>query len=448
MGRRLKEIGLLMVTAALVMLLAGCRMEGSVEDLFTLPEIPLAYEGLSEQINNLISKGYEYAAPTGGEYIQTVQMVDFNGDGDREAVTFFREASSEKQLKVAVFQQHDGAYEQMCLIESSGTAIDSVDYRDFDGDGSLELVVGWRISAEVRTVAVYRISREPETLLQRGYTRFAIGDMDVDSNPDLIVFRAGEEDKSVAELFIWKPQEQVAGKVTALTITMGELSQGSIVLGQVQENVPALFVTGINTQNQAVTDILYCRSGSLVNAVLNSATGISRMVAPYAQLAPQDINGDGLIEIPVPQQIVIRPAVEAQTEDEEAQPAVMQLTGLITWRQYDAAGKGRDVSRTYHATSEGWYLMLEEGWKQVSTVVIDGGSYERQVILLLDGQPVVNLYTITGENRESRAMRGQRFVLKRQTATIYAAELNEKAEAYGITDALIRSNFHLMITHW
>ena len=107
MGKRIKRAALLSAAAALAVLLTGCHMDESVEKLFTLPEIPLAYEGLSQQIDGLIAEGCEYAAPTSGENIQTVQMVDFDGDGAQEAVAFFRELSGEKKLKIVVFQQQD-----------------------------------------------------------------------------------------------------------------------------------------------------------------------------------------------------------------------------------------------------------------------------------------------------------------------------------------------------
>ena len=56
----------------------------------------------------------------------------------------------------------------------------------------------------------------------------------------------------------------------------------------------------------------------------------------------------------------------------------------------------------------------------------------------------------TGSNREMRALRGERFLLSRQSETIYTAELLEANEAwqYAMTEDAIRQAFSLIVTEW
>ena len=126
--RRLKRyiclVGLLALLAAA---LTGCGFsDDSVEELFTLPRMAEEYTGLTQELEALITQGYEYASPTGGRNIQSVQMADLDGDGQQEALAFFRMSSDEKPLKIFVFKIEGGSYARYCTIESSGTAIDSV----------------------------------------------------------------------------------------------------------------------------------------------------------------------------------------------------------------------------------------------------------------------------------------------------------------------------------
>lgn len=99
--RRLKRyiclVGLLALLAAA---LTGCGFsDDSVEELFTLPRMAEEYTGLTQELEALITQGYEYASPTGGRNIQSVQMADLDGDGQQEALAFFRMSSDEKPLK-------------------------------------------------------------------------------------------------------------------------------------------------------------------------------------------------------------------------------------------------------------------------------------------------------------------------------------------------------------
>ena len=75
MKRAVKKCILLLAGLALAAALSGCTVfDSSVEQLFTLPRMAPEYAGLSQQLDSLISQGYEYASPSGGRNIQSVQM--------------------------------------------------------------------------------------------------------------------------------------------------------------------------------------------------------------------------------------------------------------------------------------------------------------------------------------------------------------------------------------
>ena len=177
MRGRMKKAALLVMLAVLLCVLSACGIDSTVEDLFTLPRVPDEYTGLSQQIDQLLSDGYEYAPPTVGQNIQAVQMEDLNGDGAQEAVVFLRKPNDEKPMKILVFEKAADSYELLCTVESSGSSIDSVYYEDLTGDGRNELVVGWKISSTVQTVAVYNIGREAIPLMSSSYTRFVVQEL-------------------------------------------------------------------------------------------------------------------------------------------------------------------------------------------------------------------------------------------------------------------------------
>ena len=82
-----KKKHLLVALVALLMslLLCGCEFGSNVEDLYTLPKMPEEYTGLNQLLDELREQGYEYAAPTSGQYLQSVHMVDLDGDRTVEA---------------------------------------------------------------------------------------------------------------------------------------------------------------------------------------------------------------------------------------------------------------------------------------------------------------------------------------------------------------------------
>ena len=201
--RHLKRPALLGLLLLACLLLAGCRMDSTVEELFTLPRLPTEYTTLSRQLDQLLSEGYEYMAPTSGRNIQSLQMVDIDGDGQDEALAFFRLSNGEKPLKIYVFHSREDSYELTSIIESSGTAIDSVQYEDLTGNGHQEIIVGWRVSMDLQALAVY--SLEPDgarELMRTNYVKYAVADLNKDGKRELTVLRANQEGEGDADCYV------------------------------------------------------------------------------------------------------------------------------------------------------------------------------------------------------------------------------------------------------
>lgn len=430
--RHLKRPALLGLLLLACLLLAGCRMDSTMEELFTLPRLPTEYTTLSRQLDQLLSEGYEYMAPTSGRNIQSLQMVDIDGDGRDEALAFFRLNNGENPLKIYVFHSREDSYELTSIIESSGTAIDSIYYEDLTGDGRKELIVGWKISADVQTVTVYDMRPGPVQLMQSNYTRLSFQELNGDGIPSLLLLRTNSDNQPVAEFCSWQEGSLSVSHRCALSSTMAELNQGSVVTGKLDQDTPAVFITGINSQGIAVTDILvWQEDAGLVNAALDRSTGLSAATAPYRQLTPQDINGDGITELPRP---------DSSVSDTK------QADGMVFWEQYRPDGLAT-VERTYHCLSGGWYFILPEDWTgEVTALASDAGIGETQVTLSVQGEKALSICALTGENRERRALRGNRVVLKRRTGTIYAAETF--SGIYSLDEETLRQNFNLIVHSW
>lgn len=436
MKRAVKKCILLLAGLALAAVLSGCTVfDSSVEQLFTLPRMAPEYTGLSQQLDSLISQGYEYASPSGGRNIQSVQMVDLEDDGRQEALVFLRRSADEKPLKIMVYRlDGDDSYSLLCTIESSGTAVDSVYYQDLNGDGRQELIVGWRISADVQTLAAYSIEPEPVALMSCGYSRFSIQDLNGDGAPSLLVIRADGELGPVAEFYGWQEEQMGVSYRCRLSSSMTALNRGSVVTGMADRDTPAVFINGVDTTSMAVTDILIYRpEAGLVNVALDKTSGVSAAVYPYRQLAPQDIDGDGVTEIPCPL----------------GDSAAEQTDGLVSWMSWQSDGRFQQTAKTYHSLSSGWYFTIPASWWSWEVDAVTGGiQNESQMTLRINGDSVLTIYTITGENRDNRSRMGSRIVLRRQATTVYAGEVYEIAPYYGMDEDLLRRSFSLILGTW
>lgn len=439
--KRKKGIGLLLA-ALLGLLLSGCMFSSSPEAMYSLPQLPNEYTELREQIEDIISAGAEYAAPTSGNNIQSVQLIDLDGDRVEEAVAFFRNATDEKPLKIYIFRAVGDSYEQAALLESSGISIYSIRYVDMNNDGLREIIVGWRVSADIQALGVYSIENyEPRLIMSSLYTRYEVLDFDDDLTQEIVLLRSDNQGDPVAEYYDWEGEDLSVQSTTRLSMTMAELK--SMDIGALRDGEIALFVTGVAEDTRSITDILTYKQGAIANIVRSDVTGVSSEIFRYISLEPVDIDGDGVTEVPMP---VVLPNTQEGSEE---------LFWQVYWLSYNARGQSETVVSTYHNINEGWYLILPDQWDGQIAVRQESGSDERGTIFSArssDGtyRDVMGIYTITGNSREYKATRDDRFVLKREVGTIYSGVFFDYNDSwrYAISQEEVTQGFRLIAKEW
>lgn len=453
-----KKAYIVLAAAALSAVLSGCMFVSSPNDLYKLPRLPEEYVDLETEIKALLSSGYEYAAPTGGENIQLVQMVDLDGDETEEALVFMRKSGDPKPLNIHIFKRSGDEYRPVAVIKESGASIGRVDYQDINGDGLQELIVGYRMTTAdasnvlpedtttdrglTRIVSVYSLEKYScEKLLETSYNSYIMTDLDKNGLPEIVVISGSTMGNCSAVAYEWSLGRMVQAASAKLSVPPVMLEE--VRVGTLTDGAQGLFVTGRIDEKMLVMDLLVMRNGRMVNCGLNNQSGISDWIYYDAGLPSSDINEDGYLEIPVPYEL------------KKAQPEDASYRG-IHWLAFDSSGKSAIMETTYHNATDGWYLVLPESWKD-NLMVTKVGSVagERSItfgIYRAGSEPleILTIYTETGDNREYKATQGKRFVLLRQTATIYAAEFLAGYEEWSgaMSQDALRDAFHLIRTEW
>lgn len=432
-----KILKLLMVLTVLLLTATGCFFTSSVSDLYALPKMPEQYQELEQQIKDLISNGAEYAAPISGSHLQPVQMVDLNDDGMEEALIFMRESASEKPLKIYIFCMRDGHYQCTSVLENSGSSIYSISYVDLTGDGKMEIMVGWRAGAETPALTVYTMQGDiPVLLLNTTYFRYVFDS----AGRGFVLLRSGREERCVVEAYEFS-ENGTLGVTSAvrLSSTAAELAGGNMISGCFSGGAPALFVTGVSADGStAMVDVLCWEEDGLKNVTMSSTTGYTTESYLFRGMFAQDVNHDGVTEIPEP--------LSATEEEGE--------TEIVQWRQISERGRSEPVAQTYHDLADGWYLDIPEQWQgNVAVNRSEVSNYETTVTFSYRNgeelQEFLRIYTFSGENREVHANRGGRFRLSTQQNTVFAGELLSGApEELDLSEEQVRALFHLIVTEW
>ena len=464
----MKRLRLLLAAGALL-LLAGCFSQ-SADDLYAQPKAPDDYLKLDERISEVLNAGGEYAAPLTGELTQKVQLQDLDNDGVQEAIAFFRVTSDERQLKICIYRETEDDYELAATIESAGTAINAVAYRDLDDISGKEIVVGWQQSDRLYSLAAYSIHNDQVVELMRTeYAAYQICDLDLDGVDEIVVLHTGTgEGANRAELYDYREGVLEVGSTAPLSRSVTGLAENGVRTGLLQGGVPAVFVdaayssggyapgeelgafnTSAYSGDGQITDIFAWKDGTLQNITMDQVTGESdSTIRWYTAVSDRDINRDGILELPDPYAL-----------PDPTSSSIAVNFWAIRWMQYDIDGNAQLVYTTYYTDRDGWYFILPESWEgQITVSRSDVAGGERAVIFSHweegseeSPQAFLAIYALSGDNRYMRANLTGRFRLTPAGAgddVIYAARLIQGSWDCGLDEAGVQANFALIPSGW
>ena len=435
----LKRVACAAASAALAISLSGCVM--TVDQMYVPPRRSESYRNLQAVMDEFM-KGLEYCAPITGENRQTVQMADLNGDGEKEVVVFVK-GSDEHPLKILIFKLEHGEYVPLSVIESTGTAYDQVEYIQLDGKPGLELVVGRQVSDQVmRNLTVYRFpGGQPEQLLTVNYQKYLTLDMSGDGLSDLFVLRPGRTDADFGVVELYTAPDGTVSKSAEVSLSQSVSQLKRIMTGSLHSGERAVFVASSVDDASIVTDVYAMVDGKLTNVSMSNESGTSVKTVRNYYVYAEDIDGDGVLELPG--LISMRWPTEGRSADEREH--------LIRWYALGADGTEYDKRFTYHNYLQGWYMEVDGTMAgRLCVVPEDTGRFafclwDRKFQRL---EKLWTVYVLTGEDRSSQAAEEGRFLLHKTDTVVYAACIEDAGTQAGITQERLISSFFLIQSDW
>ena len=437
--------------------LTGCGFK-SGDEFYALPKASDVYKSLEICLQQVLDQGMEYSAPVAGTNTRSVHLQDLDGDGEDEAIGFFRDTSGKKSpLNIYFFKKDaEEKYHIAGHISGDGTAINSATTCQFEGDSNSpsELAVSWQVSSGVYALSTYSISEYDgeyaitEMMPSTSYTRYIIQDMDEDGEDELLLINldASDSGTSVARCFDLSNARLEELSSVPLSNSMGAVDK--VHASTLSDGSPAIYITGLiqsDTISEVVTDILSLQGGTLRNITLDAKQLSSTSTTRYNLAPDQDINGDGIWEIPTPKRLPSH------------NPESTETFYAVEWRQFARDGSSTLLNTCYYNSTDGWYLDLPEDWNGHISLArsdnSDGPTNERGIVFYFSQEgseptPALAIYKNTGNDRADRATIDGRMLLLSNSDTTYSAKLwNDGSEVDNDTNELF-AHFHLITTDW
>lgn len=141
---KLKTAAAAVIATVLLMSASGCDFTDFGSENMLRPPKSMGDEAEIEQLIADTANGdYTLKYPKSGNYRSAIVMTDLDGDGTSEAIAFYREKGNTTSIHMLVMYDDDGSWKLSSDFVTETTDIDCVDFANVDGDGALEIFVGY-----------------------------------------------------------------------------------------------------------------------------------------------------------------------------------------------------------------------------------------------------------------------------------------------------------------
>lgn len=442
----MKQIRILPVLLLLLSMLAGCTVP-SGDDLLTAPKPSKNYQTLQVELEKVLATQI-YAAPLSGENRSTVQLVDLDGDGAEEAVSFFKKSGNSNEYTVYIHKKVDDAYVLTGTISGSGTGIQSVDYPVITPEGRRGIVISWQLTGEgmgALTMCDFDQDLAPRVQLETECTAMELTDLNGDGAKDLLLIAGDLKGKRTARLY-----QYIGGVLTptgeaSINPEAVAIESNRIYSARVADGMPAVFVEEKTASGVGLTtDIFVFDDGVLHNLALDGEDSATRGTYRPLSVYAADINHDGITELP-------RAVLMAGYTDASATDAIF----MLDWYAYSVSEQPQRVCTTYQNVSEEWYLLIDDSWHdQITATKTSESGLTAVHFAQHTGQgssiPVFSIYCATGTLRDYYAGRSDLIQLGENSKAVFFARIDDSASqsSFRVTEDGIRSRFSLVTKAW
>lgn len=420
---------------------SGCAAGSSVESLLSPPVL---YSGQAEVYSALtesVGKDIKLQYPRSGAYRSSFIIEDIDGDGESEAVVFYRRGAKAEEsgdLRINILDRNgEENWHSAYDLAGTGTGIDRVVISELGGSGRTSLIIGYTgVSAADKNLKAYIYDGKTLTnTFSDNYSSFFITDMDKNGGNELSVIHPNNEytGKQAYYSLVLDNGERL---YESSTVLLNEKTSDfvNIASGYVGTDTPAVYIDGLSG-GQLSTEIIYCIRGVLRNPLyLSGSEGIKDTLRPSGYIST-DVDLDGVIEIPT---LGYFPGYNQDSRD---------AVRITNWNIMDSFAIAKKYA-SYYSASDGFCFMLPSRWDGLVTVKRDEKTgdavfYKYRIDLLNSSEELLRIAAVTSEYAEERTAEGYALLCTRDNMYYMYKLPDSSDEPLILTEAEIVNNFRL-----
>lgn len=463
MKKRITRTISFFLTFTMIFLCSGCSLKmQSVDQLMHPPRPSGAYEELQKTFVKLVGKDVIIKSPAKGDYRSSFVLYDIDGDVQEEAFIFYAPKNNQTEVHM-LFLKKDSNNEKWSLvydITGAGSDVSSISFSDLNGDGVHEVILGWKAYGGNYVMSVYKCNIQNDyiglsELSKLSYSAMKVVDMDQDSNDEIFLIDVNNDSdypRSIAKML--KMNENSITVVGEVTVNSNVSGYSDILVEEATLQKPLKLYIDANVGDEAmVTDVVYWDSTmkSLRAPISNPPVQMAPISYRQAKIKSQDINGDGIIEIPQIMRMdgsayATNNSSEKGKEDITDPKPLLGNDSFLYYVYWCNQNGGQLLNVLYSAinSTDGYIFKFNNEWFNRVTIISNPSEHkwtffewnsEKSSL----GEELFSIVTVPLDKwTESPLPEYQ--ILKQNDVTVYAYKITDKALEYKINESVLNSS--------
>ncbi len=436
----LKRIIAVAVLVCLLMCCTSCNIApSSIGELLLAPRTNGEMHDIQRALHSFAGKTVDLCYPQRGSNRTAFLQSDLDGDGMDEAVAFYTENASDgvQEVHINLIDFIDGEWVSTSDLATGASAIDRVEIATLEKGGSPVLVVGaelYSTTGNQLNFFTYQ-NNKLNVRLQESYTDFLLCDLLSEGYDQLLLLNLNAAERTAsATLYTVGANEAEAIGTAALDGNISSFS--SVTVGKLSGGKRAVFIDSLKSASSMITDVVYLGSEGLINPFFDQTVLETQVTMRNSTALCEDIDGDGVTEIPFTQ---ILPGYDAR-------PAAERMY-MTLWRSFDGVKLDTVTAGDYNQT-EGYYLSFEPAWQGSVTLIYDTENAMRSYrvydpVMQSTADEILRIRVYTEEEYDAFD-NSELIVLSRSGGKVYAARIVADKGAYSINKNQLKEAFSLI----
>ena len=438
-----KNILCILLCLCTCLVLSGCDsfFAADTAELLSPPTLSGEIYPIAQAIKESVKGDYTFFYPARGDYRSAVVQIDIDSDGTLETFAFYSMLESETvTMNLNFIRLVDGNWESLSQQKIVAGGVDMVDFCDLDNDGKKEILVGWQIygTSEMQ-LAVYSMTENSisQRMLQR-YTHFTTCDLNEDSKKEILIINSNPTE-SIYTAAVYVISSDGVTELSFCELDSTSKTFNEPVVSTLSSGKPAVYIDEIKGVG-AVTEVLFMEKGVLVNPLFKEDSRETSDTIRSASFPCADINGDGIIEIPVQKNV---PSV--------TRSALNEKLYLTEWCSFN--GERLTVQQTTMINlDDNYYYTIPAKWSGKIAVLKDTDHHIREIYQynpdeILVGESLIFFKTVSLTEWEvSDYAKDGAQIIETKDNTVFFCRISHTAKKEGVTLETVKNAFEIFET--